>query len=47
MTPFITKSYVVVRLTYKGRQLEWNTLFRFYTKSHESEVVIRKSPSLD
>ena len=46
---FITKSYVVrlVRLTYKGRQLEWNSLFRFYTKSYESEVVITKSPSLN
>jgi hypothetical protein len=47
MTPFIAKSNVVVRLTYKGRQLEWNSLFRFYTKSYESAVVITKSPSLD
>jgi len=47
MTPIITKSYVVVRLTYKRRQLEWNSLFRFYTKSYESEVVITNSPSLN
>ena len=40
--------YVVIRLTYEGRQLEWSTLFRFYTKSYESEVaLITKSPSLD
>jgi len=39
MTTFITISYVVVRLTYKGRQLEM--------KSYESEVVITKSPSLN
>ena len=46
MTPFITKSYEVVCLMYKERQPEWNSLFRFYTKSYESEVVITKSPSL-